>query len=207
MPRSRRRWRADARSIARRSTRCPRAAAPRGASAAARRTARTAPAAAWPPPIRLALIVSKSALRSCSRSVHDSAASISMRCGPAVAAADGTVPLNSASASRRFSGGRAVSAFCFICGISSCMILPSRSGSFQKMWKAWSNSVRCSPRLRKQADSTAVEVRTRRDAAGAQRLVGEQDAVGADRQAGIAQHAREVQDVVGEPSGQARHLR
>ena len=101
------------------------------------------------------LMVSKSALRNCSRSVHDSCASISSR---SASGCGGRSTFGaSASPSRRFSGrgGGAPPFFSLICGNSRRSIWPSRSGSFQKMWNACSKSRRCCARSIRQDASTA----------------------------------------------------
>ena len=149
-------WRALARSSARRSIREP------AAAGRLRRVSSGSNSAPSCGSSRLAafhssvVMLSKSALRSASAADQLICASISTRSTGGVSCGS-RCDLNSASASRRFSGGGGGEPPCFslTCGSSIRIIWPSRSGSFQNTWKAWSNSARCSARSTRQQCSVA----------------------------------------------------
>ena len=107
-----------------------------------------------------AVMVSKSALRSTSCSLNVSCASTcSSSGGGGCCGACGWCG-NSASPSRRFSGGGGV-AFSLACtrGSSMAIMRPARSGSRQNRWKACSNSSMCSTRSMKHAASVSWKSR------------------------------------------------
>ena len=93
---------------------------------------------------------------------------------------------NSASPRRRFSGGggRCRSLACTLGSSMAHHAAGFRSGSFQKSWKAWSKSSRCSARSTRQAASVSWKSRRLSRPATCSACSASCDAVGAQRQAG-----------------------